>query len=57
MPGGSEQLHEVQDTTSTELTSLKPNTEYTICVRAKIVRFGEYSTPITIHTLGKVIKI
>ena len=51
MHGGSEQLHEVQDTTSAELTSLEPHTEYTICVRAKTVHFGDYCTPITIHTL------
>ena len=54
MSGGSEQLHEVQDTTSTELTSLEPDTEYTIRVRAKMVTFGDYSTPITIHTKGKI---
>ena len=41
----------VGDTTSTELTSLKPYTEYTIRVRAKTVDFGEYSTPITVSTL------
>ena len=52
--GESEQLHEVQDTTSTELTSLEPDTEYSIRVRAKMILFGDYSTPITIHTLGKV---
>ena len=55
--GGSEQLHEVQDTIKTELTSLEPHTEYTIRVRAKAVRFGEYSTPITIctaETAGKM---
>ena len=57
MQGGSEQLHEVQDTTSSELTSLEPHTEYTICVRAKTVHFGDYCTPITIHTLetGKMV--
>ena len=38
--GGNEQLHEVQDTTSTELTSLKPDTEYITRVRAKVVNFG-----------------
>ena len=50
MSGGSEQFHEVQDTTSTELTSLKPHTEYTIRVRAKMVEFGEYSISITAKT-------
>ena len=54
MHNGSEQLHEVQDTTSTELTSLEPHTEYTIRVRAKVVDFGDYSTPITIRTTGNV---
>ena len=49
--GGSELLYDVQDTTSAELTSLQPHTEYTIRVRAKMVDFGNYSTPITIHTL------
>ena len=51
MHGGSEQLCEVQDTTSTDLISLEPHTEYIIRVRAKTVHFGEYCTPITIHTL------
>ena len=54
MRDGSEQLHEVQNTTSTELTSLKSHTEYTIRVRAKVVEFGKYSTPITILTTGNV---
>ena len=55
MHGGSEQLHKAQDTTSAELASLEPNTDYTIRVRAKFrVEFGEYSIPITIHTLGKI---
>ena len=54
MTSGSEHLHEVQDATSTELTSLQPHTEYTIRVRAKTVEFGVYSIPITIHTLGKI---
>ena len=50
--GESECLHDVVgDTTSTELTSLKPHTEYTICVRAKTVDFGDYSTLITVNTL------
>ena len=48
--GGSEQFHEVQDTTSTELTSLEPHTEYTIRVRAKMGNFGDYSIPITVLT-------
>ena len=44
-------LHDcVGDTTSTELTSLKPHTEYTIRVRAKTVKLGQYSTPITANT-------
>ena len=55
MHGGSEQLHKAQGTTSAELVSLEPDTEYTIHVRAKFrVEFGEYSTPIKIHTLGKI---
>ena len=55
MHGGSEQLHKVQGTTSAELASLEPDTEYTIHVRAKSMdEFGEYSTPIKIHTLGKI---
>ena len=48
--GGSEHLHDVQDTTSTELTSLEPHTEYTVRVRAKMRNFGDYCTPITIQT-------
>ena len=48
----SECLHDVfGDTTSTELTSLIPHTEYTIRVRAKTVDFGKYSTPFTVSTL------
>ena len=40
------------NTTSTELTGLRPHTEYTIRVRAKAaVDYGEYSTPITARTL------
>ena len=35
------------DITSTELTSLKPHTKYTIRVRARTVEFGDYSIPIT----------
>ena len=50
--GESECLHDVVgEATSTELTFLKPHTEYTICVRAKTVDLGDYSTPITVHTL------
>ena len=50
--GKSECLHNVDgNTTSTELTSLEPHTEYTIFVRAKTVEFGMYSTPITVSTL------
>ena len=48
--GGSEQFREVQDTTSTELTSLEPHTQYTIRVRAKMGNFGDFSSPITIQT-------
>ena len=56
MPGGSEQLHEVQNSTRTELTSLEPHTDYIIRVRAKMDEFGEYCTPIIIHTeeIGKM---
>ena len=43
-------LDVVGDTTSIELTSLKPHTKYTICVRAKTVGFGDYCTPITVNT-------
>ena len=50
--GESEYLLDVSgDTTSTELTSLKPCTKYTICVRAKTVDFGGHSIPITVNTL------
>ena len=38
------------DTTSMELASLKPHTEYTIRVRAKTVDFGDYSTLIIVST-------
>ena len=49
--GESECLHDVvRDTTSTELTNLKPHTNYTIGVRAKTVDFGDYSTTITVNT-------
>ena len=47
MHGGSEQLHEVQDTTSTDLISLEPHTEYTVRVRAKTVHFGDYSITVS----------
>ena len=50
MHDGNEHLHAVQNTTITELTSLEPNTEYTIRVRAKMEDFGDYCNPITIHT-------
>ena len=53
-PGGSEQLHHVQDTTSTVLTSLEPHTEYTIRVRAKLAQFGDYSDSIAISTPSKM---
>ena len=46
--GESECLYDVGDTTSTELTSLKPHTEHVIRVRAKM---GDFSTPITVSTL------
>ena len=50
--GETECLHDiVGDITNTELTCLKPFTVYTICVRARTVTFGVYSTPITISTL------
>ena len=58
--GESECLHNVTgNTTSTELTGLRPHTEYTIRVRAKTVDYGEYSTPITAKTLdaGKLLII
>ena len=49
--GESEYLHDVVgDTAGTELTSLKPHTEYTIRVRAKTVDFGDYSTQVTVST-------
>ena len=50
--GESECLHDIAgNTTSTELTGLRPHTEYTIRVRAKTVDHGEYSTSITASTL------
>ena len=50
--GESEFLHDVVGhTTSTELSSLKPHTEYTIRVRAKTVDFGDCSSPIGVNTL------
>ena len=50
--GESEYFHDIAgNTTSTELTGLRPHTEYTIRVRAKTVDYGEYSTPITASTL------
>ena len=50
--GESEWLHDVaKNTTSTELTGLRPHTEYTVRVRAKTVDYGEYSTPIKASTL------
>ena len=50
--GESECLHDIAgNTTSTELTGLRPHTEYTIRVRAKTVDYGEYSIPITARTL------
>ena len=50
--GETECLHNVVgDTTSTELTSLKPHTEYTIHVRAKTADFGDYSSPIGVNML------
>ena len=49
--GESECLHDVGNITSTELTYLKPYTEYTVHVRAKTEDFGDQSTPITVSTL------
>ena len=50
--GESECLHNVAgNTTSTQLTGLRPHTEYTVRVRAITVDYGEYSTPITVRTL------
>ena len=40
------------ENTSTELASLQPQTEYTICVRARTEDFGNYSSQITIQTLS-----
>ena len=49
--GESECLQDVVgDTTNTELTSLKPHTEYIISVRAKTVDFGNYSTLVIVKT-------
>ena len=44
--------------TSIELTGLRQHTEYSIRVRAKVLEYGEYSTPITASTLedGESIK-
>ena len=49
---GSEHLHDVAGNTSTtELTSLTPRTEYTIRVRAKSeAGCGDYSEPIVVTT-------
>ena len=50
--GEKECLYDVVgDTTSTELTSLKPHTEGTILVRVKTMDFGDYSFPIIVSTL------
>ena len=50
--GESEYLHDIAgNTTSTELTGLRPHTEYTIRVRAKTVDYGEYSIPSIASTL------
>ena len=50
--GKSERLQDIAgNTTSTELTGLRPHTECTIRVRAKAaVDYGEYSIPITART-------
>ena len=49
--GESESIRNIGvDITSSELISLKPNTEYTVRVRAKTVEFGDYSIPITVKT-------
>ena len=46
--GESEGINDIAgDIISTELTSLKPHTKYTIRVRARTVEFGDYSIPIT----------
>eukprot|EP00731_Ephydatia_muelleri_P013279 Em0007g589a len=50
--GEPECLLDVEETTSTELTSLKPHTEYIIRVRAKTADYGDYSIPITLCTSG-----
>ena len=50
--GKPECLLDVEETTSTELTSLKPHTEYIIRVRAKTADYGDYSIPITLCTSG-----
>ena len=50
--GESEWFHDVaKNATSTELIGLRPNTEYTIRVRAKTVDYGDNSTPIIASTL------
>ena len=49
--GKGESLHYViGNTTSADLTSLKPHTEYTIRVRAIRVELGQYSTSIIVNT-------
>ena len=50
-PDGRIAVDVAGETTSTELTSLRPHTKYTISVRAKTVEFGDYSTPVIISTL------
>ena len=55
MHGGSQQLQEDNDAKKTHLTSLEPDTNYTVKVRAKITKFGDYSFPISFHTeIGKM---
>ena len=54
MPHGeSDFFHDITgNITITELTRLRPHTEYTIRVRAKSSKkYGEYSTPITAFSL------
>ena len=50
--GESEWLHDVaKNATSTELTGLRPHTEYTIRGMAETVDYGDNSTPIIASTL------
>ena len=51
-PHGESECHQdvVENTTSSELTNLKPHTKYSVCVRAKAVEFGDYSTLVIVST-------